>query len=185
MEELSSKKRVRDESDDSGFDSPEVKRLREDLLLLENFDDSDFCTASHELDSFMKSFEEEIASVRSTEAEPASVVDLTSVSDDSQPELGYLLGASDDDLGIPPSGTNNENEEKAELIVSDSSELSELWGFDEGIPSFDSFEYGIGGAAYNNTSGGEYVSLDGLFDYSDMGFGSTDFSWRPETLPAK
>jgi hypothetical protein len=188
MEDLSSRKRGRDDSDDSRFDSPEVKRIREDLL--ENFDDAEFYTASQELDSFMKSFEEEIVSGRSTEEEAATVVDLTSESGDSQPELGFLLEASDDELGLPPSTSEGEtvSDEKVELVgvVSDSSELSELWRFDDGIPSFDSFEFGIGDAGtYNNTSGGEYVALDGLFDYSDMGFGSTDFLWRPETLPAK
>jgi hypothetical protein len=37
---------------------------------------------------------------------PAPVVDLTSDSGESQPELGYLLEASDDELGLPPSGNS-------------------------------------------------------------------------------
>ncbi|KAL3501704.1 hypothetical protein ACH5RR_036153 [Cinchona calisaya] len=190
MAEFSSKKRVRDDSDDSGrFDSPEVKRLREDLL--ENFDDGQFYPASQELDSFMKSFEEEILS--GTVAHSAvAVVDLTSESGESQPDWGYLLEASDDELGLPPSTSEgqcgNEIEEKTELVrvESHSSELSgELWGFGEDLPSYDSFDVGIGEFGDFGYGGGEYVPLDGLFDYSDLGFGSTDFSWRPETLPAK
>lgn len=197
MEELSSsRKRVRDELEDSRFDSPEVKRIKEDLL--ENFDDTDFFTASHELDSFMKSFEKEISSSGSTLAEEsaaatasAAVVDLTSESGDSQPELGYLLEASDDELGIPPSTSDVEKDESVSRVPTNSAELSnELWRYDEGIPNFDSFEFGIGdgGSYYNNNNntlgGGEYVALDGLFDYSDVGFGSSDYLWRPEMLPA-
>lgn len=190
-----SKKRVRVESDDSfeaGLDSPEVKRLREDLL--DNFDDAEFYTASQELDSFMKSFEEEILSgSAATTATSAGVVDLTSSeSGESQPDLGYLLEASDDELGLPPStseGQTGNEEERTELVrvESYSSELSsELWGYSEEIPSYDSFGIGMGefGDYYGN-GGGEYVALDGLFDYSDLGFGSTDFTWRPDTSPAE
>lgn len=194
MEELSSsRKRVRDELEESRFDSPEVKRIKEDLL--ENFDDTEFFTASHELDSFMKSFEEELSSAGSTvqeeSAAAAAVVDLTYESGESRPELGYLLEASDDELGIPPSTSDVEKDELVR-VASDSTELSdELWKYDEGITNFDAFEYGIGdgGSYYNNIGGGggggEYVALDGLFDYSDGGFGSSDYLWRPETLPAK
>ncbi|KAK6157695.1 hypothetical protein DH2020_011943 [Rehmannia glutinosa] len=82
MEEIKVvKKRVRDESEgtESDIDSPE------------------------DLDSFMRSFEEEItASPSAAGGGEAEVVDLTSDSGDSQPDLGYLLGASDDELGIPP-----------------------------------------------------------------------------------
>lgn len=62
--QLSNKKRVRDDSDEPESDSPEVKRLRDDLL--GNLDDSDLCTTSQDLDSFMKSFEEEISSTPPT-----------------------------------------------------------------------------------------------------------------------
>ncbi|KAL6987156.1 hypothetical protein U1Q18_012911 [Sarracenia purpurea var. burkii] len=48
----------------------------------------------------MKRFEEEI----STLPPPTmTVVDLISDSGESHPELGYLLEAFDDELGIPPS----------------------------------------------------------------------------------
>ncbi|XP_027096316.1 uncharacterized protein [Coffea arabica] len=194
MAEFSSKKRVRVDSDETfeaGFDAPEVKRLREDLL--GNFDDGEFYTASLELDSFMKSFEEEILSGTPTTTTTAvAVVDLTSSeSGESQPDLGYLLEASDDELGLPPTtseGQNGNEEDKAELVrvESDSSGLrGELWGYSEELPSYDSFDVGIGEFGDYIGGGGEYVALDGLFDYSDLGFGSTDFTWRPETLPAK
>lgn len=196
MAEFSSRKRVRvdsDETSEAGFDLPEVKRLREDLL--GNFDDGEFYTASLELDSFMKSFEEEILSgTAATTATAVSVVDLTSSeSGESQPDLGYLLEASDDELGLPPTTSegqdgNEEEKEKTELVrvESDSSGLGgELWGYSEEIPSYDSFDAGIGEFGDFASGGGEYVALDGLFDYTDLGFGPADYTWRPETLPAK
>ncbi|KAL3824083.1 hypothetical protein ACJIZ3_020112 [Penstemon smallii] len=164
MEELKvNNKRVRDNSEepDSEVDSPEVKRLRENLL--NSFDDdTEFCTTSRDLDSFMKIFEEEITP--STE-----VVDLTLK---SGPDLGYLLEASDDELGLPP--TN-----ELDRVQSDSAELGcELWE----IPSYVSFGFGYGETDNHEGWNGELVSVDGLFDYSDLGFGSGDLAWR---LPAQ
>ncbi|CAI9117511.1 OLC1v1018911C1 [Oldenlandia corymbosa var. corymbosa] len=161
MAEFSGKKRSRNDSYDtaeSRFDySPEVKRLREDLLLLESFDDGKIYTRSSELDSFMKSFEEEILSGKPVPA-PATnpapvVVDLTLKSDDSQPDnLGFLLGASDDELGIPPSrGVETDGGEVpiTELVraESDSSALGggDFWGYNysDDLQNFDSFDAGI------------------------------------------
>ncbi|KAI7979121.1 hypothetical protein LOK49_Contig504G00001 [Camellia lanceoleosa] len=186
MEEVSNnKKRVRNDSYESDSDSPEVKRLRDDLFC--NLDDSDLCTTSPDLDSFMKSFEVEI-----TASPPVTVVDLTSDSGESQPDLGFLLEASDDELGLPPSNTTPSDEEVVELVrvSSDSStEFSEMWRFDDQILSYDSFEFGIAGEeeSYNRDENGGYVALDGLFDYSDLSFGLADSSvalFRPETMPA-
>ncbi|KAL2546476.1 hypothetical protein Fot_15709 [Forsythia ovata] len=126
MEEVKIKKRGRDVSEepDSLIDLPEVKRLREDLLESLS-DESDFCTTNQDLDSFMKSFEEEIMGSPSPTVD---VVDLKSASEESQPDLGYLLEASDDELGLPPSASSPAgvlNEGKTELgrVDSDSSEL--------------------------------------------------------------
>ncbi|KAK6116346.1 hypothetical protein DH2020_049808 [Rehmannia glutinosa] len=183
------KKRGRDELEEPELDSdsPEVKRLRENLL--DGLDDeSEFCTASQDLDSFMKSFEEEItASPSAAGGEAADVVDLTSDSGESRPDLGYLLEASDDELGLPPTASSPVGNE----LVRVESESSELGGEFWEIPSYDSFGFGFAEAeaeaeaANYNGGNGEYVALDGLFDYSDMGFGSSDFAWRPETLPAQ
>ncbi|KAK3005603.1 hypothetical protein RJ639_016815 [Escallonia herrerae] len=195
MEGVSGKKRSRYESDESEFGSPEVKRLRHDLFdVLDESDD--VCTTSQDLDSFMKSFEEEISA--SGASSPAvAVVDLTSEScessesGESQPELGYLLEASDYELGIPPSVTSpsevdNRVETESVRVLSDSDGLTELWGFNDQISGYDSFEFGFGDVdAFNNNTNAEYVALDGLFDYSDLGFGSSDYPWRPETLPAQ
>ncbi|KAG6410947.1 hypothetical protein SASPL_129020 [Salvia splendens] len=110
------------ETESEEFDSPEVERLREDLL--DGIDeDSDLCTSIHDLDSFMKSFEEEITTSPTSShgsgaaeeriVESASdcgesgeveegIVELVSDFGESRPDLGYLLKASDDELGIPP-----------------------------------------------------------------------------------
>ncbi|GKV43968.1 hypothetical protein SLEP1_g51198 [Rubroshorea leprosula] len=185
MEELSTKKRVRDELAESD-DSPEVKRLREDLLC--SIDDSDPDVVSQDLDSVMKSFELEISASSSP---PVPVVDLTLDSAESQPDLGYLLEASDDELGLPPptataaAGEEVKNENEGTELVrveSDSSGIHELWGLEDQIPTYDSFEIGVG-----ENSNGEDVAYDNLFEFSDAYFESSDYSsflWRPETLSA-
>nr|GMD21973.1 uncharacterized protein LOC102593092 [Ipomoea batatas] len=178
MEAMSFKKRVRDDSDELAFNSPEVKRLRENLL--DDLDDSEFSAATQDLYSFMKSFEDEISASPLPAPESVSVDDLTA---GSLPDLGFLLEASDHELGLPPptaSPSRAESELKTQL-VGVSSESIEFgvgggsWGLEEQIPSCDSFELGILDSENFDFSGGEYVALDGLFDHSDLGFGSTDF----------
>ncbi|KAL3636094.1 hypothetical protein CASFOL_020641 [Castilleja foliolosa] len=182
MEDLKvvNKKRGRDELDSGELidtDSPEVKRIRADLLDGMEDDETEFCTAGQDLDSFMKSFEEEITASSSAGSGGGEVVDLTSGSGESRPDLGYLLEASDDELGIPPTaaspvGLGSELRDVLDRVESGSSELGdEFWE----IPSYESFGFEFG----------EYVASDGVFDYSDLGFGSGDFVSRPETLPAQ
>ncbi|KAK9934763.1 hypothetical protein M0R45_021896 [Rubus argutus] len=201
MEDTNSKKRVRDYSDDSEYVSLEVKRLRDDLL--DFLDDADPVLATQDLDSFMKSFEEEISATNScstsprtatdTAAAPVPVVDLTSDSGESNPDLTHLLEASDDELGLPPSGgfggeVVNDGETELVRVSSDSSGIGELWGFDDHGPSYDSFELDSGASTNFNDSGAGYVAFDGLFEHSDVYFHSSDysdFSWRFETLPAE
>ncbi|KAG6424513.1 hypothetical protein SASPL_114931 [Salvia splendens] len=115
-------KRKKTETESEEIDSPEVERLREDLL--DGIDeDSDLCTSIHDLDSFMRSFEEEITTSPTSShgsgaaeeriVESASdygesgeveegIVELVSDSGESRSDLGYLLEASDDELEIPP-----------------------------------------------------------------------------------
>ncbi|XVE85939.1 hypothetical protein DITRI_Ditri17bG0132200 [Diplodiscus trichospermus] len=188
MEEINSKKRARDESAGSDLDSADAKRLRDDLL--DFLDDSDSLPVDQDLASVMRSFEEEISAAISTSTVSAPQVDLTSDSGDSQPDLGYLLEASDDELGLPPpSGTTAASEdirsEGTELVRvdSDSSGIGELWGFEDQIPNYDSFEIGIGDS-YN----GDHVAYDGLFEYPYVYDDSSEYSgllWRPETLSAE
>ncbi|XP_009360187.2 uncharacterized protein LOC103950685 [Pyrus x bretschneideri] len=164
--------------------SAEVKLIQDDLLNI--LDDSDAVPEIQGLDSVIKSFEEEIQ----VPAFPAS--EATSASGQStQPELGYLLEASDDELGLPPTnGASEEGKIEAADFTTSGSEAVELDGMvgfeNDMIPSYDSFGFGIGGDsefANNNYIGGvEYLALDGLFDYP--GGGVADVSWRTESLSA-
>lgn len=173
--ESTGKKRVRDESYDAVLDSPEVKRLRDDLF--DVFDDSDPEPVSQDLDSVMKSFEDELSSTVTTSQVPG----------ETQPDLGYLLEASDDELGLPPPPplispvpVAKEAETVADLLraSSDSSGIDELWGFEDHVSDYGSLDFGFGV--------GDDVAVEGLFEYSDDCFDSGDmFSWRAESLPAE
>ncbi|KAJ1436230.1 hypothetical protein SESBI_04259 [Sesbania bispinosa] len=182
MDDLSGKKRVRDDSDESVLESPEAKRLRDDLL--EFFDDADHTPSTQDLDSVMKSLQEEI----SASSSPSSLR-VTSDSGESQAQIGYLLEASDDELGLPPAGKSSVPEGKKEEVElvrdsSDSSGIGELWEFEDQIPSYESFGLGTGFGYDSNT---EYVAFDGLFDHSDVYYDSTGISdsWRQESLPTE
>ncbi|GKD64664.1 hypothetical protein Tco_1306772 [Tanacetum coccineum] len=151
MDSPDNKKRVRVDSDELP-ESTESKRIRVDLL--ESLEDSDeLNSVGQDLDSFIKSFEEEISN-------PPDITsgDRSSDSGESRPEIEFLLEASDDELGLPPT----------ESVVNESVGLGELnW--------YDSFEYGFEygeldvGVSDNNNCEGEYEVLDGLFDYTDLG----------------
>ncbi|XP_060214866.1 uncharacterized protein LOC132641792 [Lycium barbarum] len=156
---MDSRKRVHDDSSELEINSPEVKRVRENLLD-DLLNDSELSTPSHDIDSFIKILEEEITTLPST--------------GESQPELGYLLEASDDELGLPPPAELETESVRGGLS-------NEFW------PSYDSFDLGsveLDNNYYSDNIMGEYVGLDGLFDHSDLGYGSGDYLWRPETLPA-
>lgn len=183
MEDLKCKKRVRDDSEESGFDSPEAKRLRDDFL--EFLDDTGPAPSSQDLDSVMKSLQEEISGTSS----PFPLSDLSD-SGEPQPQIGYLLEASDDELGLPPpvasSAPDTKNEEFVNELIrvsSDSSGVGDFWEFEYPIPSYDSFELGSE-VSYNVNT--EYVAFDGLFDHSDVYYDSEEFSdsRRRESWPA-
>ena len=143
------------------------------------------------LDSVIRSFEEEI---HVPELAPEEAMHLTTDSGDSQPELGYLLEASDDELGLPPTGGAVEKA-KIEAVEFERSISSDAVGFDgmlllgDEIPSYYSFEFGMG--TESNGGGGEgeleYVAWGGLFDGWDTSYepgAVSEVSWRTETLPA-
>lgn len=178
------KKRVRDElSDEAVIDSPEVKRLRDDLF--DVLDDSDPEPVSQDLDSVMKSFEDELSTVTTTAQGSFSA-------GETQPDLGYLLEASDDELGLPPPPsvspiTVEKEEETTETLTdlvrasSDSSGIDEIWGFEDHVSNYGDLDFGSGVG-----DGGDYVAVEGLFEFSDGCFDSGDlFPWRSESLPAE
>ena len=111
-------------------------------------------------------------------------------SDEPQPQIRYLLEASDDELGLPPplasSAPETNNEEFVNELIrvsSDSSVVGDFWEFEYPIPSYDSFELGSE-VSYNVNT--EYVAFDGLFDHSDVYYDSGAFSdsRRRESWPA-
>ncbi|KAM0058551.1 hypothetical protein Hdeb2414_s0005g00171431 [Helianthus debilis subsp. tardiflorus] len=179
MDSLSSTKRVRSDSADNESDSPQPKRIQLDLL--DTLDDSDEFTSAQDLDSFIKSFQDEISPQPET-------LDRTSDSGESRPDLEFLLEASDDELGLPPP---TESDRIPDSVSTESVELGVFSWLDDQIPNYNSFEYGfeyVDDDASINSNGngnGEYVALDGLFDYTDLGFGPSDSSSRTESLPAQ
>lgn len=155
--------RVNSDSDSDagvGVYSPEAKQIRENILdiLDEQETLTDRLPEVEDLDSVMKSFEEEIIVHPSTQQ---TILDLkTSDSVDPQPDLGYLLEASDNELGLPPSTVSSSDDhvnEKIKLLESENVIEVE----NELLPSHDSFELG-------------------LFDYQE----SSEFSQRAESMPA-
>ncbi|XP_072999572.1 uncharacterized protein [Typha latifolia] len=194
MEDSENPKRPRE---DSGEESPETKRLRADDIL-GIFDVGDDAggdiTAGEDLAYVMRSLEEEITI-------PSPGTDFSSVSpcsgDPRESDLGYLLEASDDELGLPPATTAvSSPEREGDVTASGEGEAEEeeeeggfgqIWGFDDAIAGcYEGLEFGIRPEAA--VAADEVVELDGgLFDYSDMACGPSDFAdlaWRSETLPA-
>ncbi|WOH07710.1 hypothetical protein DCAR_0727143 [Daucus carota subsp. sativus] len=154
------KKRGRYDSENTESTRSESKLFKEDFL--DDLDDSDICTTSPDLDLFMKSFEQEIAG-----AIPAKIVNLETDSGESRPDLGYLLEASDDELGIPPSEKPIDTE-----LFRVTTESTELWRFDEQVSGYDSFDLGFNDEIYEyKSNSAEFVALDSLFDFTDSSFG--------------
>lgn len=142
--------------DDSGLDSLQAHAIQEDLLkILDEADASiDRESAIQDLDSVIRSFEKEIQV-----PVPVPVV---------QPELGYLLEASDDELGLPPAG------EKAEIEAvnfaaqfSGSGGMKGFLGFeDEVVPNYCWLE-NLSSENESNQGEEEVVALGGLFDHTE------------------
>lgn len=201
----SGNKRSREESEES----PEAKRLRAELLFDIFDDDSDAgdrCPATQDLASVMKIFEEEIALpppppplAAQDAVDPAfSPADFENL---RQPDLGYLLEASDDELGLPPTlpsssdGGGDAREAEAAGGVVESEPMADgfgqIWAFDDEITRcYDGLEFGVRQQDERDAlaAAEEAAVFDGgLFDYSDVVCGPSDLadlSWRPESLPA-
>uniref|UniRef100_M1CT40 Uncharacterized protein n=1 Tax=Solanum tuberosum TaxID=4113 RepID=M1CT40_SOLTU len=168
---------------DVDVDSPEAKQIREDILdiLDEPETVGDGVPENQDLDSVIKSFEEEILH-RSTLPSPHTLIDLTlSDSGESQSDLGYLLEASDDELGLPPSFS-------PENHIDSESRLKNTIGFENELLRYDSFDLGMlagimDGDNYGSENDGDFVTVGGLFDYADPS-NFSELSLLPESLPA-
>ncbi|WOK93030.1 hypothetical protein Cni_G01723 [Canna indica] len=127
-------KRRRETEELSDSSQPDAKRLQAQVIL-EIFDDDDDegadaggggdpSAASDDLATVMRSLEQEIAL-----APPAS----------PPPELGYLLEASDDELGIPPPAEEQERNPELEAAAA-------LWFADDQMSRYcyDGLGFGFG-----------------------------------------
>jgi hypothetical protein len=188
--ENSSHKRARDAAGEPA--SPEVaiedsnKRLRpEDLL--DMLDDDTDAAAAGDLASVMRSLEEEIGSFEDVAG--AAAGEPTSA---PQPELGFLLEASDDELGLPPAGGSSSSDEPAvagepEVAV----ELDEqFWRFEDDEIAGSGFRgtspEAAAAIAAAATAGWDDEGFDaGLFAFGDEACGPSDLAaLRHETMPA-
>ncbi|KAI4350917.1 hypothetical protein L6164_005320 [Bauhinia variegata] len=172
-------------SDDSSLDSPGSREIQ-DNIILNILDDTDNVAEREQsmqgLDSVMKSFEEEIFAPAPEVVDPNIVPE----SGELQPNLGYLLEASDDELGLPPTVNSRDEErsgtEDAGPVFPEGIDFSGFMGFEDDMPNYESLGFGTGmfsGGDDDNNEGG-FVTLDGLFDYAEP----ADILCRPESLQA-
>lgn len=146
--------------------SPDTIQLTEEILDI--LEDTDIDSSTEGLDSVLKSFEEEI---------------ITPFLATETGELDYLLGASDDELGLPPAKSpyNETPENKTTESVTSpyqNVELKEDFAFVDELRGYDSSEFGLCQDNYDRT---EFVTLgNGLFEFSD----TPDYLWHPESLTA-
>lgn len=190
MEEVSvsgNNKRGREES----FES-EAKRLHADFLLDILDDDEEDAVAgdrdlvTQDLASVMRSLEEEISLPLAPPLSPP--VPAGSASELSDPprlaELGYLLAASDDELGLPPAASSSSSSQEAVdgEEAAESAGFGQIWSFDDEISGcHDGVGFGI--RPEEELPEG-LVFDDGLFDYADVLFcAPSDFPWRGGSMP--
>jgi len=175
----STHKRAREAADlaaagDGALPEAGAKRLRpEDLLDL--LDDDADAAAAGDLASVMRSLEEEIGSF-----DEAGAADAAAVPPVHQPELGFLLEASDDELGLPPAGASSSSEEAGAAGAPDVAAGldGQIWGFEDEIDG------GFGG--YSPEAAWDDDGFDaGLFAFGDDACGASDLAaLRHETMPA-
>ncbi|KAJ8492410.1 hypothetical protein OPV22_014131 [Ensete ventricosum] len=186
MEDSGDRKRRRDEAEEQ--ESQEAKRLRDDLFLHVHDDDAE--AGDEDIASVMKSLEEEIA-LSSPPPPPPPTRALVKT---DQPDLGFLLEASDDELGLPPPALSSSDDggevpaaddPAAEGVAVEGVVFGQIWGLDDDISGYDGFDFGIGpdDRVVATEAAEDGVLYDaGLFDYADVLFAPSDFpdlSWTP------
>lgn len=154
-----------DSADFDRVDSADPDPIQMTEEILDILEDTDIDSSIQGLDSVIKSFEEEIINPF-----PAT----------ESGELDYLLGASDDELGLPPAKSldNEKPENKSTESVTSpyqNVELKEDFAFVDELPVYDSSEFGLGD---DNYDGSDFSTLGGLFDYSE----TPEYLWQPESL---
>ncbi|KAI5004118.1 hypothetical protein ZWY2020_031361 [Hordeum vulgare] len=166
------------EVDLEGPEAEAAKRMRpEDLLDL--LDDDTDAAAAGDLASVMRSLEKEICAG-----------DLAP----PQPELGFLLEASDDELGLPPAaGASSSSDDTGGWEPEEPAAVfgDQIWGFEDEIDG----AYAFGGIASSPEAAAAAAAAAaewgddgfdaGLFGFGDESFGPSDLAvLRQETMPA-
>jgi hypothetical protein len=189
-----------DAGDPKRFHCEETDRLFHLLQLDKTLsDDEEECALSEELvNGVMRSLEEEIAATCSTSSHPSNSDDNPAAADissghegetrdsDSGIDLNYLLEASDDELGIPPSPVLDLKDEVClsarGTSASDLTEnpdlkfLSENWHVE---CDFESYEQFVFDDAWDARQMQDYLSRD-LVSQGTFYDGSISAPWRLE-----
>ena len=182
----SSHKRAREAADlaaagDGALPEAGAKRLRpEDLLDL--LDDDADAAAAGDLASVMRSLEEELGSF-----DEAGAPDAAAAPPAHQPELGFLLEASDDELGLPPAGASSSEEAGAAGAPDVAAGLDgQIWGFEDEIDGgFGGYSPEAAAAAAAAAAWDDDGFDAGLFAFGDDACGASDLAaLRHETMPA-
>ncbi|KAK1298337.1 hypothetical protein QJS10_CPB14g00327 [Acorus calamus] len=189
--EINKRPRFDDESDES----PDAKRFRSELLDILSDDDASSVSddgeappsaaSTDDLANVMRLLEEEISLPPPPPPDPST--------SDPRDDLGFLLEASDDELGLPPAAAEG-GEEVRESVVGDLMKdqvetvgFGQIWGFDDEIVSYDALGVNSDDNSNDSNNNEGSVFFEELFDYADALSGPSDFSdfyWRPESLPA-
>ncbi|KAJ0971531.1 hypothetical protein J5N97_019490 [Dioscorea zingiberensis] len=147
MESIGSNKRSREVIDVPEEEpSHDAKRFREELIIniLDDDDDADDRNqATQDLDTVIKSLQKEIIALPSPKSNDRI----------RQPDLGYLLEASDDELGLPPEVPSSSEEYGGDAGISSADHevagFARIWGFED-----EAFDFG-------------FASFDDAFGYND------------------
>ncbi|KAK4762316.1 hypothetical protein SAY86_008084 [Trapa natans] len=143
-----------------------LKRLRDDLLGVSH--DPDLPSTGQDLDSVIRSFQDEISAPptsTSVAVSPKTVfIDLTSDTSESQPELGHLRGASDDELGLLPTKGACGDELELARIPSYLSSMGDLWELETLEDQILSYGFELGAAAIEEGLGAEGEYAEALFE---------------------
>lgn len=196
------RKRGREEVEEISCDVLESKRFNgltaqgEELLhLLEDMepcDEKNLEDSEELVNGVIRSLEEEIGvqptCSHSRLSEDIQLEDLlfaeSANSLDTNIELGYLLEASDDELGIPPTlligvpeNQSSSDESCADILDSPAVENKyydeQLWQFEDEVPGYNMLEFGY---CCNDVEGRDFAVNNGMqFEQSDV-----DQSWRQE-----
>ena len=163
-------------------EAADAKRLRPQDLL-DMLDDDTDAAAAGDLASVMRSLEEEIASFDEAVGAPPT--------QQQQPELGFLLEASDDELGLPPAGASASSSDEAGGLAGAPPESAldggQIWGFEDEIEGGGGYSPEAAAAAVAAAAAWDDDGFDaGLFAFGENdAYGPSDLAaLRHETMPA-